>query len=214
MSRKRSNKVSVAEWRRRTKTKSIIYKGGSCIVCGYNLCHAALDFHHLDESTKQFNVSSCGICRAWLKVKAELDKCALLCNRCHKEHHYGDLDLSLHLHKNPSIVQGDQALRDEGFDPYFSYTEKWDAETGMIIPKGPNLCIDCKTPIYRTSTKCRSCDAKRPRKTKIEWPDIEKLIELVRESSFLGVAKELGVSDNAIRKRIRSRSSVDPKDLV
>lgn len=209
-----SKGIHVSDWRRRTKQKAILYKGGSCIVCGYNRCPAALDFHHVDESEKKFAVSNSGICRAWLKVKAELDKCVLLCNRCHMEHHYGDLDLDLFLHQSPSVDEGDQALRESGFDPYSYQKEKWNAKTGMITPENLHLCTDCKTPVYRTSKRCKTCDAKRPRRTKVEWPEVGDLIELVQKTSFVSVAKDLGVSDNAIRKRIRTRSDTDPKDLV
>lgn len=44
-----------------------------------------------------------------------------------------------------------------------------------------------------------------PRKTKIPWPSDDDLIEMIRNSSFLQVGKELGVSDNAIRKRLKSK---------
>ena len=212
MSSEQSQKVSA--WRRRTKEKAIIYKGSSCIVCGYNRCPAALDFHHVDESTKLFAISNAGICRAWLKVKSELDKCVLLCNRCHMEHHHGDLNLEIYLEESPSIDTGDEALRAAGFDPYFSRKERWDIKTNKIVMKDPKKCIDCRTPVYRTSKRCKACDTKRPRKTKIEWPDVDDLIDLVKSTSFVSVARELGVSDNAIRKRIRTKSDVNPKDLV
>jgi len=42
----------MTEMHRRTKKKAIVYKGGKCQMCGYNKCPAALDFHHLDPSTK------------------------------------------------------------------------------------------------------------------------------------------------------------------
>ena len=43
------------------------------------------------------------------------------------------------------------------------------------------------------------------RKTKIPWPSDDDLIEMIKKSSFLQVGKELGVSDNAVRKRLKSR---------
>ena len=74
--------------RRNAKNKAIDYKGGSCIKCGYNKSNAALEFHHRDSSTKDFVVSANGLARAWSTVKAELDKCDLLCANCHREVHY------------------------------------------------------------------------------------------------------------------------------
>jgi len=198
-----SKGIHVSDWRRRTKQKAILYKGGSCIVCGYNRCPAALDFHHVDEATKSFQVSS-GACHAWMTMKPELDKCVLLCKICHAEYHYGVLDLEPHLHKSLSIEEGDQALRDAGFDPYYRKSCK----------KTTGSCVDCGSEIQKKSTRCRSCSDRTPRKTKIDWPEVETLIELVQKTSFVAVARDLGVSDNAIRKRIRTRSDVNPKDLV
>lgn len=43
-----------------------------------------MEFHHVDPSSKLFGIGS-GDTRSWETVKAELDKCVLLCSNCHKE---------------------------------------------------------------------------------------------------------------------------------
>lgn len=55
------------------------------MVCNYKRSIRNLTFHHLDPSQKDFNVSGTTI--AWERVKVELDKCVLLCCRCHGEVH-------------------------------------------------------------------------------------------------------------------------------
>jgi hypothetical protein len=72
-------------WRIRNKLKAIEYKGGKCSGCGYNKCPAALEFHHVDPDKKEAGIS---FFRGWLKQKAELDKCILLCANCHRETHF------------------------------------------------------------------------------------------------------------------------------
>ena len=53
------------------------------------------------------------------------------------------------------------------------------------------------------SKRCLSCAAKK--KTKIDWPLPGELVQMVKESSYLAVGKRLGVSDNAVRKHIKTR---------
>jgi len=69
------------------KLEAVQYKGGKCIYCGYSDCLAALDFHHRNPSEKQ----GAGIVSHWSfdKNKSELDKCDLVCVRCHREIHAG-----------------------------------------------------------------------------------------------------------------------------
>jgi len=75
-------------WKRhQIKRKAIDYKGGKCNVCGYNKCDSALQFHHLNPEEKDFAISRDGSFRKWETIKKELDKCVLLCVRCHAEEH-------------------------------------------------------------------------------------------------------------------------------
>lgn len=87
---------SEAVQRRRDKLKqmSVEYKGGCCANCGYSRCIKALEFHHIDESKKDFGISHKGYTRSWERVKLELDKCIILCANCHREIHEGLLDIA------------------------------------------------------------------------------------------------------------------------
>lgn len=69
------------------KDKCLTYKGTKCSKCGYNKCKAALEFHHVDGSEKDFTISNVRT-RNFDSVKKELDKCILICSNCHKELHY------------------------------------------------------------------------------------------------------------------------------
>lgn len=91
--KKRGDSADVKRWRHRTMARAIEYKGGKCVVCGYNRCSRALDFHHVDPSTKLFTISNNGFGRSWERVKAEIDKCVLLCANCHRELHAGLISL-------------------------------------------------------------------------------------------------------------------------
>lgn len=83
--------TSVVDYRKRMKLKAIEYKGGFCVICGYSRSVRALTFHHLDPRRKDFSIS--GKTFLWEKVKAELDKCVLVCSNCHAEIHDGLIEL-------------------------------------------------------------------------------------------------------------------------
>ena len=69
------------------KKKAIDYKGGKCSKCGYATDFSALEFHHVDTSTKEFNISKYALGKDWGIIRKELDKCILLCANCHREVH-------------------------------------------------------------------------------------------------------------------------------
>jgi len=76
---------AVAKRRRKIKLMAIEYKGGKCQVCTYNKYPGGLDLHHIDPKTKEFGIGARGYTRSWEKIKAELDKCVLVCANCHRE---------------------------------------------------------------------------------------------------------------------------------
>ena len=85
---KHCSACAVTLWRIRLKEKAVAYKGGQCCLCGYSKCIKSLDFHHKDPNEKDFGIGT-GFTRSWEKVKAELDKCILVCRNCHGEIHAG-----------------------------------------------------------------------------------------------------------------------------
>jgi len=94
-------------------------------------------------------------------------------------------------------------------------TDTWgNGEKTVVVqkkqkPKGKkpllkNTCLDCSSPIHRRATRCKSCAGKKTQKTKIDWPPTEVLLEKLKTSNFLALSRELGVTGNAIRKRIKN----------
>jgi transposase len=81
--------------RRRRKVKQLLVDeaGGRCRLCGYDRCFAALEFHHLDPSAKEFTVSRCGA-HSISRLRAEVRKCILLCSNCHAEVEHGACSIS------------------------------------------------------------------------------------------------------------------------
>lgn len=79
---------------------------------------------------------------------------------------------------------------------------KLEKELIEVLKAQDCLCIDCSKPINKISLRCRKCASKNDRDTKIIWPPTKELIQMVEDSSYLAVGRQLGVSDNAIRNRI------------
>ena len=46
------------DWIVNAKERIVYIMGGKCCICGYNKCPSALDLHHIDPDTKEFNVSN------------------------------------------------------------------------------------------------------------------------------------------------------------
>jgi len=69
--------------------------------------------------------------------------------------------------------------------------------------KGQHACLDCGVPTCDSrSTRCPSCSSKASAKTKIDWPTLDALKAMVEDSSLSGVGRQLGVSGNAVKKRL------------
>lgn len=163
---------------RRRKLKLISMMGGKCNICGYNKNFAALSLHHIDPKEKSIKLDGRSLSNhSWKIVIKESQKCILLCHNCHSEVHHPDC-----LVKN------------------VSEKEK------VCLEKSPsilNFCCDCGTILNSyDNTRCVSCQNKF--QEKISWPSTKDILNLLETNSYLKVGKMLGVSDNAIRKRIKN----------
>ena len=157
------------------KDRYVKYKGGKCEVCGYSKSNRALTFHHLDPTQKEFGISG-SHCRKWEDVKAELDKCQLLCMNCHMEEHerldYREIDKE----KIESKLQNAYA-----FCKSCNLNKKIDSN---------GICKKCAAPPIIPKDM-----------SKIQWPSKEELEKMVWSTPTSKLALQLGVGDKAIHKR-------------
>lgn len=63
-----------------------LLKSGGCVMCGYNECSAALDFHHVDGKNETISTL-----KGLRGIKREIEKhpIIVLCANCHRELHAG-----------------------------------------------------------------------------------------------------------------------------
>jgi NAD-dependent dihydropyrimidine dehydrogenase PreA subunit len=71
------------------KAMWVAYKGGKCEDCGGTFPNCVFQFHHRNPEEKKFTIGS-GAHKAYEVVKAEVDKCDLLCANCHFIREYED----------------------------------------------------------------------------------------------------------------------------
>jgi len=167
--------------KRRDKIKQMAfeYKGGKCERCKYDKCLAAMDFHHLDPTQKDFNLGEKGYTRSWGKVKKELDKCILVCCRCHREIH-------------------DEEVKNSKID----YGIKEKVKKEIVL----NNCPICDKLKNSEMTTC-SPECANKKRRKINWDEVD-LETLYKEHSMVAIGKMYGVSDNAVRKHLKNKNII------
>lgn len=166
------------EWVQRTKSRAIKAMGGECILCGLNTNPANLVFHHIIPATKLFTISSWRV-RNWNKIVIELRKCVMLCHNCHCE-----------VHEELTLVPINYPKFDEMYADY--------VEMERLAKFTPcSLCGIMKRP----NQKYCSIECTNKGMWHIDWDQFDLKKEL-ETKSFCALGRELGCSDNAIRKRI------------
>lgn len=160
--------------------------GGECQCCGYKQCKEELVFHHLDPSTKHFNLSSWKVVK-WSTLVKELKKCILVCKRCHAE-----------IHSGVRIIPTSAKKFDENYTTY--------EQPKTSITKVCQYCgnkFECVKSQQQRRKHCSNyCRAKS--KEKVDWDSINIAKELTTKS-MLQLSKELGVSFNAVKKQYKKR---------
>ena len=80
--------------KRRKKQELVNLCGGKCSTCGYHKNYASLAFHHINPSTKSFNINQLNMNKyPWKRILKEVKKCILLCHNCHYELHHPELSI-------------------------------------------------------------------------------------------------------------------------
>lgn len=186
-----NNYKRIKDYRQRTKQRLVEIFGGKCQLCGYNKSIAALDFHHLDPSKKDFAIGNTPI-HNWEKVLEESKKCILVCANCHREIHAGLLDI-----KNIELTFSEEKAK------YYSNLVRKAKHKELFY------CTDCGKEIARPKNskiehRCIQCAAKNRRV--IERPDRKTLKILVRKNPIKIVGQYFGVTDNTIRKWLKSEN--------
>lgn len=75
------------------KEKCFAYLGGKiCAKCKtLSLPFPCYEFHHIRGNKKE-NISAM-LNKSWQEIKAELDKCVVVCANCHREIHYYNIKI-------------------------------------------------------------------------------------------------------------------------
>lgn len=85
------------------KLKAIRLLGGKCKCCGETRPWL-LEFHHRDESSKDYGMSYLKH-HSWEKFVKELAKCDLLCRNCHGDIHFKDRFLEFEKEITEKVVE-------------------------------------------------------------------------------------------------------------
>lgn len=67
---------------------------------------------------------------------------------------------------------------------------------------------ECGNTKFKTSDKCRTCSNKTSRNRKVERPPYDQLLKEIEETNYCAVGRKYGVSDNAIRKWVKTYENV------
>ena len=162
----------------------IQYKGGKCEKCNYSNLSApgAFCFHHKDAKDKEFGISGKNL--SFDKIKVEVDKCLLLCVRCHAEIHAEPYkELYEVILTNP--LEPPKTITDFAF------------------------CKICKVQISKKSVYCKIHFAESQRK--VTRPKKEELEKLVWTYPTRVLAQKFQVSSNAIAKWCKKLHIKKPK---
>lgn len=177
------NNKSKAVSRRRNKIKqmALIYKGSKCCLCGYDKSVRALEFHHVIPENKSFGISKAGYQKSWLAIKAELDKCILVCANCHAEIHDN-------LHNTEMLLHNMSKHYEESLEAF------------LLTEKSLSVCPQCGKPFKKNGRVYCSNECHSLKRTKSNKPTKNELESLIHSESFLAIGRMFNVSDNTIRK--------------
>lgn len=179
---KKSNYQSQQKRGIQRKVELIKLKNYKCNRCGYNKNIAALDFHHIDPTTKIIPLDIRTLSTtSYEDILKEADKCILLCSNCHRELHHND----------------DKYLLEN-----YDLTVKLDLSSKKI--KSLNVCTQCNNIICNRNKSglCISCSKSKPKYNlrKTGRPSKEILLEELKIHTYKELSKKYNVNPKTITK--------------
>lgn len=174
---KKTSYQSVKEWRRNTKIRMFEAFGSKCAVCSLVDDPIVFDFHHLDDSAKEFTIAS--ITKKWEVMVEEAKKCVMLCCPCHRKHHAGMID-----------IPADAPRFDERL---------------IKSVRQPNVtsCPVCSSSMNAGKKTCsRKCSAQKL--YGLDWEAVDLPTLMSQHGSAEKVGELLNVSGTSVRKRMKA----------
>lgn len=118
----------------------------------------------------------------------------------------------LESHEHVHHIDENKANNDPDNLEIMSHADHARLHTGS--KKIQNTCTVCFVNFETTETKQRvycSAGCFQKSQERIKWPDYNTLTKMVEDSNFSAVGRQLGVSDNAVRKRLQNHAPCSRK---
>ncbi len=166
--------------------KLIAHKGGKCEMCPYcKPCPSAYSFHHRDPSKKDFTIG--GKSFSFKRLCKEVDKCDLLCVRCHAEVHDAEI--------------ADD--REKAHAEHSEYIERRIGAGRRI--SAARRCDCCKRTFRPKALAQKYCSSRCSHRSQrvVKRPRKQHLARMIGKKSWVALGYRYGVSDNAVRKWAR-----------
>ena len=191
---KEKNSNAVSRWRQRKKMKLIEMKGGKCLRCGYDKkVPGAFCFHHRDPKEKEFGLASHGCTRSFEKMVKEVEKCDLLCIRCHAEYHDEEFEKT----RNRQYIYTSDPANVAELKSIIQRLE----EAIAIRKKEEKTRAEAEVLTQKTIPQHGILGATRISRRKVARPSKEELESQVKQGvSWLELGRKYGVSDMAVKK--------------
>lgn len=171
---KKTRYESVRDWRHNTKIRLFQAFGSKCACCGLVDEMVCYDFHHLDSSEKEYNITQ--KIRSWEATKIEAQKCCMLCAHCHRKLHAGFVKLP----ENYQLF--DESLIDKR--------------------KTHDECPVCSAAKPVSQKTCSVSCGRRNRHIR-DWDQVNLPELLAKYGNAYAISRQIGVSDVTVRRRLR-----------
>lgn len=192
------NKYVKDKYQEKRNDIQILKQHYKCAKCGDSRSYV-LDFHHIDPSQKDANISRLLSSNASLtNIKEEISKCVILCANCHREFHF--LEKQKHISLQEYLQNINFNYSKSLVSPSDELQIEWKQKENIKEQK-KYFCTECGKEITRQSKtgKCLQC-AKKTNNSLLARLTREELKNKIRKKTFVEIGREYEISDNAVRK--------------